>query len=394
MNSIKIPNKINNEVVESLLYQINKSSDDCNLEVPLELIYRGFGLMPSLLLVTFSWMRKSKGKLIIPIDIEDAQNLKKFSNDYFGYVIVSTVWKSNEIINSDGIPLKEIFRKQTHRMHLKIDFLEQLPNEAVLIPCFDHYSNEKGLSHWFYINDFKFADSPSKLENTVFRIFEYLGKIYKSRINSNVAKSLDNLQTIIWELLKNTDEHTKKDYLNQIDLSPSTRGLFLKLHRSSKKNLIENSNKHIGLENYYNAALKENDNFILEISVFDSGPGMAKRFLGANWKESVTATEEVDIIKKCLIKGVSSVSGFQGEHKGLGLDNVLHTLNSRKGFLKIRSGHVSIYRDLIESPYSETTDIDKVILKDWDKNNASNFTRMDLTQGTLITMAYPINELQ
>ncbi|MES2762757.1 MAG: hypothetical protein V4677_11140 [Bacteroidota bacterium] len=392
MKIIKIPNKINNTTVEEILLKVNESTDDYNLQLPIDFNYRGFGILPSLLLILFSWVRKSKGKLIIPISIDNKEAIKNYANDYFGYTVLSTVWKSTEIVNEEGVSLKEDFRKHTLRMHDKLDFFEGLSNEALLIPCFDHYSKEKGLSHWFYINNFKYAESPSLLNNTIYRIFEYLGRIYTTRINANSIKLLDNLQTIVWELIKNTDEHAKKDYLNQIELSPNTRGIFIKIHRSSKAKFIENANNHKGLEEYYNLALNETDNFMLEISVFDSGPGMVKRFLGSKWNENVTTKEEVDTIKNCLIKGVTSVSGFQGKHKGFGLNNVLQTLNTQRGFLKIRSGHVSLYRNLIDSPYIETTEIDKVELKDWNTMNPSKFSKMDFTAGTLITMAYPINE--
>jgi hypothetical protein len=393
MTLIKVPNKITNLKVEELLHQVIRSGVDSDLQIPIEFTYRGFGIIPSLLQVIFTWIRISKGKLIIPIDLEDNETIEKFINDYFGYIVVSTIWKSTEIINTNNVSLKDQLRKHTQKMHDKIDFFEGLPNESLLIPCFDHYSKEKGLSHWFYINNFQYAENPSVLSNTIYRIFEYLGTIYKTRINVNTAKSLDSLQTIVWELVKNTDDHAKKDYLNQTQLSPNTRGVFFKIHRSSKDNFIEYANDHKGLESYYNAALKPTDNFILEISVFDSGPGMVKRFLGSNWNESVTTLEEVDTIKRCLIKGVTSVTNFTGEFKGYGLHNVLQTLNIQKGFLKIRSGNVSLYRDLIETPYFETDEIDKVELKDWSIYKASEYTKMNFTEGTLITMAYAINDL-
>jgi hypothetical protein len=394
MNLIKIPSKISNDTIEDLLLQVNQSCNDCDLEVPVGLNYRGFGIIPSLFLVFFTWLRKSKGKLIIPIDDNDFKSIETFANDYFGYIILSTIWKTTEIINKNGDSLKLHFRKHTGKMHDKIDFFENLPNESLLIPSFDHYSKEKGLSHWFYINNFRYAESPSILNNTIYRIFEYLGRIYKSKINTSANKSLDDLQTIVWELLKNTDDHAKKDYLNQNELSPNTRGVFFRIHRSSKSNFIEHANKHTGLEKYYYSALSEMDNFILEISVFDSGPGMVKRFLGANWTDEVTTKQEVNTIKKCLIKRATSVEGFHGKHKGFGLDNVLRTLDTQKGFLIIRSGHVSLYRDLIDSSYFETKEIEQIELKDWKTYSPNNYTKMGFTEGTLITMAYPINEMK
>jgi len=84
----------------------------------------------------------------------------------------------------------------------------------------------------------------------------------------------------------------------------------------------------------------------------------------------------------------------KGLSKGFGLDHVLKLLSKKQGFLKIRTGRASLYRDLIQSPYIETLDISKVILNDWVNSSNSSYVNMNNTEGTMITMAYPINEIK
>jgi hypothetical protein len=389
MNKIEIPKKINHQVIEDLHSELKKYIE-VDIKIPLKLEYRGFGVLSGMLLLLFTWMRNKRGKLIIPIDSVDREKLKEFASDYYGYVVLSTLWRHCEIVNENNESLKEVFREHTSAMHDYIDMLsDDLPNEAVLIPCFDHYSIQKGLSHWLYDKS-RFTGSPSELDNSLYAILKTLRRNYVGKLNKNLASSFDSLLKIIWELLNNTDEHARKDFLNEAKLSPNTRGLYMRIQRSSKKNFIADTD-HTGLKQYYYNSLPEGDQiFILEITVFDSGPGLVKRFLGKNWSEDITMQEEVNTIRKCLIKGQTSVNTQKGEGKGHGLDKVIHLLDQKRGFLTIRTGRASIFRDMIVSPYKPTEDVQEVELFDWKNFSSDSFSEMNKVEGTSITLAYPL----
>lgn len=389
---IKIPKSITLEKLEELHGKLHKSGVDTNLEIPLSIDYRGFGILPGLYLLLFTWMRKKKGNVIIQVDVNNFEAFKNFSLDYYGYVVLSTLWKDCEFINYDGVSIKKYFKEHTPFMHKYIDSLSgDLPKESVMIPCFDHYSNEKGLPHWFYTNDFYYIDTPSGLDNSLYHIITKLSINYKERTKRHFRDSFDSMSKIVWELLKNTDEHAKKDYLGESKLQPNTRGLFMRIHRSSKKGFVEGT-IHEGLKKYYRASLYQEDAdcFLLEISVFDSGPGMVKRFLSSSYNKDLTMTQEIDTVRKCLIKGQTSVLGAEGKNKGYGLDEVLRLLNDKRGFLKIRTGRCSIYRDLINSPYRATQNAEQVELFDWISSSNDSYSEMKNTEGTLITLVYPL----
>ncbi|TDP04073.1 hypothetical protein [Flavobacterium sp. 245] len=389
---IKIPKGITLEKLEDLYGKLYKSSIDTDIEIPLSIDYRGFGILPGFYLLLFTWMREKKGNVIIQIDINNAEAFKSFSLDYYGYVVLSTLWKESEFINHEGIALKKYFKEHTSFMHNYIDSLSgDLPKESIMIPCFDHYSYEKGLSHWFYANDFSYIDTPSGLDNSLYHIIKKLSINYQERMKRHFRDSFDSMSKIVWELLKNTDEHAKKDYLDESKLQPNTRGLFMRIHRSSKSGFIEGTN-HEGLKKYYRASFYQEDAdcFLLEISVFDSGPGMVKRFLSSSYNKELTINQEIDTVRKCLIKGQTSVGGVEGKNKGYGLDEVLRLLNDKRGFLKIRTGRCSIYRDLINSPYNNTQNTEQVELFDWLSGSNNIYSEMKNTEGTLVTLVYPL----
>jgi len=392
MTKFEFPTKITSKELDKFY----SSSEFLDIEInnfifPSELRYQGFGIVPLAILTFFCWLRNNKtGKIIIKVNIDDVEALKNFSSDFLGYTILSSAWKHKEIVNEELVQLKGSFKKYTQLLHKRIDFLQELPNDTILIPLFDHYSKQQGLSHWFYNSDFNFIGSPEELFSTTYRIFSDLGKIYKTKLAQNLNPVLEDLQIIMWELVKNTHDHATKDYLNQVDLAPNTRGIYLKIHRSSKRNFITKSKEDSGLKNYFENVLYEGENFMLEISVFDTGPGIVKRFLGKEWMDSVSPNQEVDTIKKCLCKGISSTEGLRGNNRGFGLNNALITLSKRQGYLKIRTGNVSIYRDLLKSPHFETVDYEKITLQDVVTNSPSQFSGVGDTVGTLITMFFPL----
>jgi len=390
--SIKIDVNINLYKIENYLQTLKSIPEqEVDFVIPANINLTGFGSFPLLFLLFYTWLRSKKGRLMIDINTEDNELLRNFSGNYIGYTLLLSAWNYRSIVDIEGIDIKKRFRKFTQQLYNKIDFLQDLPNDNLLIPIFDHYSKDRGLSHWFYNENFQFYKSPEQLDNTIYRIFSELSKIYKSRFKHNTKSVYEDLQVIVWELMSNTHYHATKDYLNQAELSPNLRGLYLKIHRASKENLIKQANEYEGLSAYYNRIIpNDNANFILELSVFDSGPGLAKRFLGQKWTPELSVSEEVSVVKQCLWRGSSSVHGANGIARGFGLDNVLSTLSKKRGFLIIRSGKVSLYRDLDKSPHLSTNNPLTIELQDALTNKIAEYTKMPEAVGSMITMSYPL----
>ena len=85
----------------------------------------------------------------------------------------------------------------------------------------------------------------------------------------------------------------------------------------------------------------------IEFCVFDSGLGLARRWLDDKWSPSISLPAEYSACLECLKKHRSSSNR---RDKGRGLAEVMTTLASLNGFLKIRSGRLSLYRDFINTP--------------------------------------------
>jgi hypothetical protein len=163
---------------------------------------------------------------------------------------------------------------------------------------------------------------------------------------------LNDLKKITFELMKNTFEwgRTNKD---NVSLDPNLRGVLFKFYKNRRKTLVDDFKDHPGVVNYLNSkTLKENTQgelYFLELSVFDSGAGFIEKYKSLN---KSTKLSDVDIVKTCMIKHNTSAQGLEKDDKGIGLDRVLKTLN-KKGFLRIKTGTVCLYRDLIANNYLE-----------------------------------------
>ena len=89
-----------------------------------------------------------------------------------------------------------------------------------------------------------------------------------------------------------------------------------------------------GIKGYWvifpNNELKENSKgelYFVEVSIFDGGVGFAKKYKAL--QNSPSELSEIEILKTCLIKHVTSSKGLEKSDKGIGLNRILNVLNTK-----------------------------------------------------------------
>jgi len=187
----------------------------------------------------------------------------------------------------------------------------------------------------------------------------------------------------LYELFRNTEEHAR--YNERGDrIKLSLRGIQAKLHAMDHKALqdIVSGSKPLKayaskLETMPNSSARAK---LAEISVFDSGPGFAAKWLGKPLSE-ISTDEELHAIQNCFAKHASSKSISSA---GLGLPHVVEILRRRGGFLRLRTGKQSLYYDFLNSADSV-----------FDTFPALKFWRPELPThapavGSLLTILIPI----
>ena len=278
-------------------------------------------------------------------------------------------------------------------------------SDSALIICVDGHS--RGLPNQLYRTDHLpeltdwdgFSSVVSSLIRSVARESALCGKS---------LDKLNSISSIFYELFKNTHDHARYS-LDGAILGDSIRGVYSRYYaETSLKAALSGKDAK-----YYSPAerfvesifpkesaslrkgqVKRHFSGILELTVFDSGPGMAANWLGKK-TSLVTPQEEADAICGCFGKGKSSISSAS---RGYGLWKVLRELKSVSGFIRIRTNRFNGYRQfsLLPSTGSEIRpsggEAPKEEFYDWIKQFVSQPSNYPESDGTLVSILLPMGE--
>lgn len=374
------------------LYRHIKVDVTVDLLLPNQLENNYVGLVPSLYQFVITWMRYQKsGMLLLDIDNPEKTDLNKLYENELLFPIISLVWNKNEVYNRIGkINLRSYLKPLNTTFFDKMKSVESLKGWKLLLTNFDHLPEDRGILPCFELNG-SFIANESKLSNSLKNgIKQVLAFSQDAEKAYTIVK--EHLIGITYELMKNSFEWGKDDE-HRVPLDPSIRGLLIQFYKKNRTKLKEEFKNHKGLYEYFNSdVLKENvksELFFLEIDVFDSGIGFVKKYNSLNTSENL---RDIDIVKKCMIKHNTSAKGLEKDDKGIGLDRILTILNG-KGFLRIKTGKICLFRNLITHPYKriDKDSVEDMELFDWSKNSNNSYTQFDEAEGTVISIIYPLS---
>jgi len=372
------------------LYRYINQDATVHVSLPKLLKKHYLGLVPALIQLVSTWVRYEKsGKLLLSISPNaSAEEIDELYENELIYPLTALVWNKNEVYDKGGsINLRSLLREKNREVTSKMKSVKAFKGYKLPLIVSDHIAGAN-LPVFEANNDFKNEEEiKESLRPAVNEMLNYI-----LSLKSEHDTVLSDLKKITFELMKNTFEWGRTDEDN-VSLDPNLRGVLFKFFKNRRKTLVNDFKEHPGVVNYLNnKLLKENalgELYFLEMSVFDSGVGFIDKFKSLN---PSTKLSDVDIVKTCMIKHNTSAKGLEKEDKGIGLDRVLKTLN-KKGFLRIRTGTVCLYRDLIANNYLELEkgDVAKMELFDWNKESNSKYTAFPSAAGAVITILYPLS---
>lgn len=179
----------------------------------------------------------------------------------------------------------------------------------------------------------------------------------------------DRLTTILHELFKNTHDHARTT-TDRRPLGLSIRGIYSRFYpeqslreaipvddpgkrgKASSTQAFPPLNQveqyaafFLGLGRQRAEGLRQKapSEFLglLELSVFDTGPGLAATYLKDRFDAS-SVQEQFDAVIGCFQTGKSSTDD---ESRGYGLWKVLRDLRVMKGLIRVRTNRINVYRD-------------------------------------------------
>lgn len=175
-------------------------------------------------------------------------------------------------------------------------------------------------------------------------IRRFIGDLVKEE--SPAEDWISDIGNFICELIRNTHEHAR--HIN-LEKKRSIRGMVVRLHSKNSDDgwdgiVSPNGAEIMYLEKMFiGTSLEGRPWRFLEFSIFDSGDGLFKNFTGKKSYEGVDLAEEYRTVIACFNKHKTSKVYKFGY--GLGLYLALDALGQLGGFLKIRTGRLSLVWD-------------------------------------------------
>lgn len=365
---------------------IEKKSDQ--LELPVDTRFSGFSGYASAIQALITWVRTVESpKLTISSSRKSNKDLiDEIVNNPHKFTVAMF---AKSILGNSGSEIRSLVNKKAKNV-----VESQFENS---------YGRPRGGLCWF-----GFVDHSSKVFNPNFYITSpdeeprvkmqrNIRAVIKSMLlrsqmsvgNTSIFEDeyLDDIGQLFYELFTNSDSHGLKDK-NGFRLQSSVRVIYTNVINTSSPAFIENiiSNQPV-LKNYLKAT---NQKRYAEVSFIDSGLGYVTRWNSDRGIKEYEGdlNEEYKVLKKCFKYRSSSTAE---PSKGNGLPSVLECLTNLDGFIRIRSGKLSVYRDCKNSPFvQENDDYD---FYDWETGNSCSeiVSEYSKVQGALVSVLIPLN---
>ncbi len=205
---------------------------------------------------------------------------------------------------------------------------------------------------------------------------------------------LDAAASLLFEAFHNTHDHAQTDYRGDV-LRRSVRGFVVGFQYVKLNALAAAAGQSPPLQAYYDAwrprAPSAQYAQFLELGVFDSGPGLARRWLSADQALAKRLPEGGDLaveyqaVMSCLAKGATT----KRDHtSGNGLFRIMQVVKRTGGFIRVRTGNMSLIRCFDDSATPLTPDDLRLIdLTELDGEPR----RRAWAEGTTLSVLLPMN---
>ncbi|MBE7456484.1 MAG: hypothetical protein HS102_07630 [Planctomycetia bacterium] len=269
-----------------------------------------------------------------------------------------------------------------HILRLNDVFNRTGEGEKVFLASVDHL-NAPPIFHFYH------PDGSVRSRND-FRTFteRLLPRVVNNfALRSHIVPFLDSIALIIYELFHNTDSFARTDIYHS-PLRRSIRLLIAEFHnieRSAAHSIAEDSPP---LKAFMDATGASDGNArlrFIELSILDSGPGLARHRRQTDSLSTLSIDDEFLACQQCLtLRRDNPRPG----HLGRGLHEVVNTLTRLRGFLRLRTGRLSLYRDFALQPYRHE-EAPFVSLTDWSDMTPTGRAH-PMAEGVLYTLLIPL----
>ena len=388
---ISIKNDISYLEIEKAYKDLNKSSN-VDLYIPANITGKQLGIYTEIIQLIITWSRLSTGKLYVHYNsatIELDNKIEIMFNRYWNFVAGCMGYKNGIYL----LDHTEISAKVANVIKERTSFLKINENwkkgSNSFISSVQHSANP-------YPSAFYFSNGILKSKKEIIELSKnILIEISKNYISSTSIFVLEHYEKligeIIFELIENTHYWSQTDYTGKT-FPTGFRGLMFSSHQGNKETLLSNCKDDKPMFDYISNLITNNEsnNVIVEISVFDSGSGLASKWSKKEVKEFDSKEEIYERIIDCLIKNNTSDKTSSYE-RGFGLHNMMTLLGERKGYLKLRTNGLKLFRDFYKKSFNGYIENNREHYKLDDWHSVQKKTNPTYkTEGTMFSIFLPI----
>jgi len=204
----------------------------------------------------------------------------------------------------------------------------------------------------------------------------------------------DDAAAILYEAFLNTHDHALKD-ISGNDIGRSTRGALIGWRYIDRDVMARAAEGHEVLKSYFleraaSLGISKHDQFA-ELSVFDSGVGLAQTWLRSKSglhrpivEAGVSVDVELEAVDACLTKGATTKVNRLA---GIGLFRILKLTGALGGFVRIRTGRLSLARAFSRPVMFKPEDVWMVDAEDGGKPSGDRAW----AEGTVLTLVLPLD---
>ncbi|WP_010487474.1 hypothetical protein [Pseudomonas sp. S9] len=311
------------------------------------------------------------------------ENKKSSTDIVTDPICLAALLMADDIIGADKKPIK---RELSSLLVNRFDTPVFKKGRQIQMFAIDHSIDRYARPECFY-----HSNEEAKIPQSPSYYFDVIQEYLKDVAKDSTLKIRDyiGIGELLAELANNTDQHGRSDYAK--GRSPrSVRAIVVNSH------LIQTGVDASGICGEQNSIASYIESVrprkktlsLLEISVFDSGPGIYRSFPKS--QDFPSLEEESELVTNSFKDGITSKPNGIGV--GRGLDRARKILNDRQGFLSVRTGRLAMYRDYKANPIVEQADTEAPDIQLFDEvtNHQNIFTEMSEVEGVSYTILVPL----
>lgn len=372
-------------------------SGETVLQLPNRIAANAVGNMTALLQLIVTWSRQAADQAVLRLHATTADDiaLENFAGTPFGITALNMA-KAIELVSGEGISRRtalEFARDYVIQMHEgEIDKLRDLSKTILPILCIDNAKDFRRPAKLYDRNTGKVLGR-TDFEDLIRDSYDTL-LLTKGRLD--LKQHVQPMASLLFEAFQNTHEHAQTDFLGN-RYRRSTRGVLFAHQTVAVSELMSMAGQNRRIEEHFSRWRPKRTGAkyakFAEISVFDSGPGLADNWLGKRGEisrsiklEPISIADEYSAVLACLRKGSTTKSSST---RGNGLFRIMEVVKRSGGLIRIRSGRLALIKafDLSQRAESEVQDIE---MEDSRKGGIPTHP-LPWADGTSISVMIPLN---